>query len=226
MKIALIISILIFGISNVYCQHDCSAFYPFEEGKQSEITHYDKKGKVTSVIDYEILKVYTDAGSTKATMSSRVSDKDGELITSTEYDVTCIQDGVSIDFKSMYSPQLMAQYQNMRTTVTGTNVELPNSLKEGQQLPDAELYLSVDMGGININVDIAMEERKVVGEESVTTPAGSFDCYVVEYTSKIKMGLEKKIQSKQWFAPGIGMVKQEDYNRKGKVMTSSLLTKI
>lgn len=40
----------------------------------------------------------------------------------------------------------------------------------------------------------------------------------------MKMGFKSTGTSKQWIAKEVGMVKQEEYNKKGKLMSSSQLT--
>jgi hypothetical protein len=204
-----------------HAQNTCSTYYPFTEGTITEVTSYDKKGKVTAVIEYEV----TAADSEKATIANKVVDKDGEMIAESTFDMTCSGDGIEIDVRSMYGADLMAQYENMETSITGTDVALPNVLNEGDELPDAVMYISVDMGGLKMGIDVMMLDRRVVGNETVTTPAGDFDCVVIEYNSKIKMGLERNSSAKQWLAKGVGLVQQEDYNKKGKITGSTVLTR-
>ncbi len=219
MKQTLILFGLLFG-TILSAQSECSDYYPFTQGTTTEITSYNKKGKVSSSTVYKI----TGASEDKVTLEMRLLDKDGELISDSAFDMNCSGDGIIIDAKYMYSPQLMSQYKEMEASVTGTDVSVPNNLKVGDELKDAEMFISVDMGGISMNVDVLMIDRKVVAEEKVTTPAGTFDCIVLEYKTKLKMGLERNGSGKQWLAKGVGMVKQEDYNKKGKKMASSELT--
>lgn len=216
--------ILFFGLftSALVSQGDCSDYYPLIEGAAVEWTTYDKKGKPSAIIEYE----FKDVQDSRAVIVNRVSDKDGEEISVSEFDVECKGNGVVLDIKSMYSPTLMMQYENMKTTITGSDVYYPNNLKEGDELDDAEMFISVDMSGITMNVDFEMTNRKVVGEETITVPAGEFDCVVITYDSKIKLGLERKSSGKQWLAKGVGMVQQEEYNKKGKVTSSTKLTDI
>ncbi|MFT5891771.1 MAG: hypothetical protein ACI9Y7_001878 [Dokdonia sp.] len=75
-----------------------------------------------------------------------------------------------------------------------------------------------------MNISVMMIDRKVQNKESITTPAGTFECYVITYTSKMKMGIGRTGSSKQWVAEGVGLVKQEDYNKKGKLTGSNMLT--
>jgi len=215
---AIIITTTIIG------QNDCSAFYPFKEGTKTEITTYDKKNKVAAKVTYVVSSVSNNNSKSVAAMQSTIKGADGNEISQTTYDVTCSNDGIEIDFNSMFSPQLAMQFKDMETDVSGTNIILPNNLTVGQTLPDATMNARINMSGITMNMDVKMTNRKVVAQESITTPAGTFDCYVLEYTSELKMGMSKKGSAKQWIAKGVGMVKQEDYNKRGKVTSSSLLT--
>ncbi|MEL6810352.1 MAG: hypothetical protein AAFP76_03335 [Bacteroidota bacterium] len=215
---------LLSNIATFNAQNDCSVFYPFTEGSTAQITTYGKKEKVASIVDYQVTHVAADSGNTIATIKSLISDKNNELISESSYDITCTNEGIEIDFKSLFNPQLVEQFNGMETEISGTNVVLPNDLTVGQQLPDADLQVKVNMGGINMNMDFIMSDRKVVGEESVTTPAGTFECFVITYSTSFKMGMNRKGAAKQWISKGVGLVKQEDYNKKGKVTSSSLLT--
>ncbi|MCF6348980.1 MAG: DUF3108 domain-containing protein [Flavobacteriaceae bacterium] len=66
---------------------------------------------------------------------------------------------------------------------------------------------------------------KVEKREEITIPAGTFDCYVISFETEFKMGIKRKGKTRQWLAKGVGIVKTEDYNKKGKVISKSVLTK-
>ena len=62
-------------------------------------------------------------------------------------------------------------------------------------------------------------------KESVNTPAGTYECYVITQDNVSEtMGVKQTMQSKLWLAEGVGMVKQETYNKKGDLMSKSELT--
>jgi hypothetical protein len=134
---------------------------------------------------------------------------------------------ISFDFESMMNPMLFERFKDLEYDVSGKNLDLPNDLAVGQNLPDASVEMNISMSGININMNIKTTDRSVVARENITTPAGTFDCYAITYTSELKMsmGMNQTNKGKQWISEGVGMVKQEDYDEKGKVTGSSLLTK-
>ncbi len=224
MKKILIATIAFLGfMATISAQTGCSKYYPFKEGTKAEITTYDKKGKKAAVIDYTILnKTQTSQGEI-ATMQSSIKDEKGKLIAETEYNVTCDGSKISIDYKSMVSPMMVEQFKNMDYDISGTDLEIPNNLSVGQTLPDAQMIMNISMSGIKMNMELNITNRKVIGKENVTTPAGTFDCFVITSEMTTKMGVSQTSNSKQWIAEGVGMVKQEDYQN-GKVSSSSLLT--
>jgi hypothetical protein len=221
----IIVALLTFSTSLSFAQ-DCSKFYPFSEGTISEISMFDKKGKPSGFITYHVLKVVSSEGTEIATLSSTFKDRKGKLISSQEFDASCNGDLVSFDFKSLMNPQILEQYKDMEYDISGVNLEFPNDLSVGQDLPDANIEMIISMNGINITMNIITKDRTVAAREDITTSAGTFDCYVVTYTSEMKMsmGMNQTFKGKQWIAEDVGMVKQEDYNKNGKLTGSSLLT--
>ncbi len=223
MKQIISIFLSVFFISTLsYGQNSCSKYYPFIEGKTFQITSYDKKGKKASVVDYNITNVTDNT----ATFNTKIYDDKGKEVTTTSYDITCENDAISIDFNSLISPELLEQYKDMELDIRGTNIEIPNNLVVGQELKDADMTMTIKMGGINMNMTMQLMNRKVDARESVTTTAGTFDCYVISYTTEVKMGLKQTNMAKDWIAEGIGMVKSESYNKNGKLLGYSELTQI
>ena len=118
----------------------------------------------------------------------------------------------------------MGRYGDMDVAITGTNIFLPNSLSSGQELPDAVMEIEVKGAPIAITMSIKMVNRKIDGKETITTPAGTFDCFVLTYDTIIDSGVKMTGRTKQWLAKNVGMVKTEDYSDKSKLRGKSVLT--
>ncbi|MCP4975068.1 MAG: hypothetical protein GY931_02820 [Maribacter sp.] len=210
----------IMGVNLNVAQTSCSTYYPFEEGTTFQITSYDKNDKETGVLDY----VVKESSGDTATLAYEMHDEKGKLIMASEYGITCENDGISIDFSSLMAPGVLEQYEGMEVDISGTNLLLPNNLSPGQTLPDADVLANIKVPPINMKMTVSMTNRKVEGKESVTTPAGTYDCYVITNDHESKMGVKISGSSKQWLAEGVGMVQQESYNKKGKLIGKSVLT--
>lgn len=202
-------------------QDACNTYFPFEEGVKFQMTNFNKKGKKESTVDYRI----TEIKNSVATMEAKIADDKGKEVTTTTYDIACNDDAISIDFKSMMSPEMFKQYKDMDIDMSGTNIEFPNVLKVGQTLKDAQFVMTMNMAGMNMNMTIDMVNRTVEAKETVTTPAGTFDCFVISYDSKMKMGVKHTYKIKEWIAPNVGIVKTASYNKKDKLISYSELTK-
>lgn len=225
MKTAIITTtIALFSIA-VMAQSNCSKYYPFGEGHVSEYEMLNKKGKTEGTMKYTVSNVNNSGGSTTATINSELFDKKGKSVMSSAFDMSCNGSTVTMDFKSLMNADMMKQFENSEVNITGTNVELPNTLSAGQTLPDADMNIVVNMGGMNLNMTTDITDRKVVGTETITTPAGTFDCVVISQSSSGKMMMAKfNSTQKTWLAEGVGMVKTEDYNAKGKLQSNTVLT--
>lgn len=218
-KIITLIGLLFISFSSI-AQSTCSTYYPFEEGAKFEITSFNKKGKKESIVNYEITTIKDNV----ATIKANISDAKGKEVTTTEYNITCDGNSVSIDFKSLMNPEMFKQYKDMDMEMSGTNIEFPNNLKVGQTLKDANLKMTMNMSGIKMNMTVDMLNRKVEAKESVTTAAGTYDCFALSYNTEMKMGMKMNFKIKEWIAKGVGVVKSETYNKKGKSMGYSELT--
>ncbi|WP_036156429.1 TapB family protein [Maribacter forsetii] len=226
MKIKSIIASLFFiGTISLSAQDNCSKFYPMNEGVSMEYTNYNKKGKVEGVSSYKVIEATHSAGNTTATMSINLKDNKGKDIYSTNYNLACNSNTVTLDYESLLPSEMMEQYGDMDFEISGNDIEIPNDLSVRQNLKDANVAMKVSMSGISMNMNVDMTNRKVEKKESVTTTAGTYDCYVLYSDNRSKMMMVNQVYpSRVWLAEGVGMVKQETYKKNGDVMSSTLLT--
>lgn len=223
----LLFSVALFTIGILSAQDNCSKYYPLEEGASFQYTMYDKKGKADGTTEYKITDVSNSGGDTNATMHMEFMDKKGKEVFTSDYTFTCTGNGIKIDYNSIMPQSMLEQFKDMEYDITGTDIELPNDLSVGQSLNDANVSMSISMAGMKMDMEVNMVERKVEKKESITTPAGTFDCFVIsEVTESKTMGATQSFPSRLWLAEGIGMVKQETYKKGGSLMSSVELTKL
>lgn len=218
----------IFIYISTNAQDSCSKYYPMVEGSSFEYTNYNKKGKVEGLTNYTVVSVSAEGSATKATLELHVMDKKGKEVYNTNYSFICENNVVKIDYKSLFPTQMMQQYSEMgiKMDISGTDIEVPNDLSVGKKLADANVTINMNMSGIKMDISINQTHRKVEKKETITTPAGTFDCYVLtENTQSKTMGANIELLSKLWLAEGVGMVKQETYKQNGDLMSRSELTK-
>ncbi len=223
-----LVILFLMGIQFTWAQTNCSKYYPMTKGSSFEYTNTNKKGKTEGISSFTVSSVSQEGASSVATINLKYIDKKGKVVFDTNYSITCNGDIVRIDYKSLFPSQMMQQYEDMglKMDITGTDIELPNNLSVGQELADGNVAVAMNMSGIKMNIAVDMINRKVEKTENVTTPAGTFDCYLITETNRSKtMGTTQEMQSKLWLAEGIGMVKQESYKKNGALISRSELTK-
>ena len=213
---------------SIFGQNNCSKYYPMEEGSTFQYTMYNKKDKVEGVTDYVVSEVSSSDGNTTATMEVTFTDDKGKNVLESDYKITCTGDGVKIDYESLFPSEMKKQYEGMgmEMDITGTDIQIPNNLSAGQNLEDANVNVSMDMGAMKMKINVETYDRKVEKTESVTTEAGTFDCYLITEKSKSKVMMSNmETSNKVWISEGVGMVKQETYGKNGKLMSRMELTK-
>ena len=222
---SLLVLFFLIGIISLTAQDNCSKFYPMTEGVSMEYTNYNKKGKVEGISSYKVTETNTVGSTTNATMAINLKDEKGKEIYSTDYKLSCTGNMVTLDYESLLPSDMMNQYGDMDIEISGNDIEIPNDLSVGQNLNDANVTMKIGMSGINMNIAVDMLNRKVEKQESVTTPAGTYDCFVVYSENQSKMMMANQVYpSRVWLAEGIGMVKQETYKKNGDLMSSTILT--
>ena len=91
------------------------------------------------------------------------------------------------------------------------------------KLPDYEFQMKFSI----INMKVNGEQRKISRIEKLTTPAGTFDCFVLEETVTTRAMMQKEVEKTiSWYAHGVGLVKEASYDKNGKLQSSTVLNNI
>ncbi len=224
-----ITSTLIFGFGClfVYGQNLCLGYFPIEEGLKFELTSYDKEGQATTIARHEVVFFEAYEGKVSGEYTSIVSLPDGEELSQNNYEVECKDGALHLPYTVMLAPGLLEKYVTMDLTVSGEGVSLPMKLEKGMELEDGFTEVEVASGEVKlITMRFEPFNRKVIGQETITTPAGTFECFKVTYDLDMKIIIPKLVKVIDWYAEGIGLVKQELKNKKGKPMGSMMLTNL
>jgi hypothetical protein len=189
-----------------------------------EMSMFDKKGNPSGKVIYKVLS----SNGTEAKVNSKVFNEKGKELTSAEGTYKCDGGNFSVDMKAML-PGDQAKSMNMKDMEVKTNnatLYYPTTLTVGSQLPDNEFTADTYTGGKKImSMGLRVTDRKVEGKESITTPAGKFDCYKITSNQTIKSIFNFNVQTTEWFSPNVGMIKTEVY-RKGDLTSTMMITKI
>ena len=202
---------LLVATSDTFSQN-CNTYYFLQNNKTIEMTIYNKKGEENGKQVYTVSKVETSGDNVTATLNSEFFDKKGKSTVKAVNEIKCSGGVMMMDMK-MSMPQGQSS-QDPNATATNVYIEYPPGMKEGDNLKDATMKIDIDNNGMKQAVDMQVINRKVQGKETITTTAGTWDCYKITNTTKMKIktmgiGVPVNTDVTEWFAPGFGVVKSE-----------------
>jgi DUF3108-like len=228
MKLFKIILIFFLTIHLGYSQNDCKPYVPTTKGATWEITNYTAKGKATGKIAYELIDKVENGNNITFKIKTVTFDKKGEEVYSNIFEAKCIDGKFDFDMAFKMDGGALQAYENMDVEVDASKFEIPNmDSTPGTTLDDGSLEIKVGSGGMSMfKMTVLVTDRKVEAKEDITTPAGTFNCIVLSQKVSTKMMIKVKGASKEWYAENIGLVRSESYNKKGKLMGYSVLTKL
>ncbi|MBK8966990.1 MAG: hypothetical protein R3D58_05165 [Saprospiraceae bacterium] len=220
---------LLLALSASLAAQDCATMYGyFKEGVSLEYTNYNKKDKVEGVLTHRVSSLEEKSDTLIATINLTTTDAKAKQVTEMSYPMKCFQGVIYVDMRSMIPQQAGGQQSpQVELEMTGTDLTYPPDMQPGQTLPDAEMEMTMRMGGIQLmNNRYQIKNRKVEARESVTTAAGTYTCLKISYDFEYKLMGTRTMRSEFWYAPEVGMVKTVNYDRKGNVESRSELTKV
>ena len=227
-----LINFLLVAISTVLVvqgvsAQDCRAYFPMEEGAVREMTSYDKKDKITGTTIQTVKEVREQGDRIDILVEMEMMDKKGEQFSKGELDFTC-EDGVfKVDMRNYLDPNTLQGMGDLEVTVDATELVMPSELKPGMELNDGTIEMTAASGGVNVmSFTTNVKNRKVEGMETITTPAGTFECFKISQDVEVRSIMSVKTSSIEWVAENVGVVKSESYNKKGKLTGYMLLTKM
>ena len=194
-------------------------FYLQKEGVKLGYTITDKKGKVDGYSESKVVSVKSSGAQTAVTMQTMVKDKNGKALLQNPYELSVtIENGTVI-----MSPKALVGKIVEGLSINGEDLKVPVNLTTGAPLND----YSITMGIAGINTTSQITGVKVVAEETIEVSGHSIPCVVVESTASVKvLGIKRNSLQKTWYGRGIGIVKLETYDNKGKLETTQALTSI
>jgi len=226
MKQLLILLCALFIANSVNAQQ-CTEIFPLTNNATWEVYNYDAKGKFDSSAFYKVKSLSENNGEIIAIVTSTMKDNKGKEISTFDMEMKCTDDAFYIDMSSFLINNQSMQMPDVDIKMGGDFMELPKNLTTGTDLKDASIEAEVESGGVGfMKMSVDIYDRKVIANEKVTVPAGTFDCAVISQNSKMKMMVSIQSSSKTWYAKEVGMVRNESYNKKGKLVGYSELNKI
>jgi len=222
-KLLLVLLFTAYMAPGVFAQ--CEDF-DFKKGTTWQWSYYNKKGKFSSKTVQKVEEYKSIANGFEVTLLVVNSDSKGEQMPPQSMVMTCKDGTIYFDMKKFIPDEYFEDSESdMNIEVKGDNLSMPTDMKPGDRLRDASVSMKIGSSEspMNMRMTIDIFNRKVEGTETLNTPAGKFECSIISQTIKTKTIVSAEMDSKEWYSPGVGMIKSETY-RKGKMIGYSILT--
>ncbi|MEO6681675.1 MAG: hypothetical protein ABIN48_02515 [Ginsengibacter sp.] len=217
---------------------NCDDYIWFKEGATMSFKTTLGSGKKQEVSHSKMVvkKVYNQSG--KKVSEVNVSADEGFDM---DFKYLCAGNNLYVDMAASIkqalskagqdNPESNKVLDNMEMGFDEGFMDIPKNMYPGQKLNDINFTMKTKASGADMTIITNLTERKVGAKEKITTPAGTFECMPitgVRNSSMKVMGINRNMGKPTtetiWYAPGIGMVKSENYDEKGKVEMTQVLT--
>lgn len=207
--------------SFLYSQN-CHDYFPFSEGTEWELSNYDEKDKLLSVNTYKILSRKGNV----AEINFVSLDKKGKEVANIKSNWYCDDNKISFEMKDMFPASAAMNNTKAEMKFSGNNLDFPKNIIAGESLPDADAKLEMYIDGMRfMTMSMNITDRKVDGNEKITTPMGTFDCLKISQTTEVKSIISNKSKTITYLSKSKGMIKSENFNSKGKLIGYQLMTR-
>lgn len=231
MKHLLSLPLLFICLSSFLIKSDsCDSLLFFKEGSSVTMTSYKAKGDVTGSVKTLFKQVNKTENGVSVLANQESYDKKGKLSHTSDFGIKCKNDILYFDAKNLMPSEQTEAYKDFEMTVEGMDLEMPSNLAVGTQLKDANVKFSfkskTGQAMPMMNVTIKIFNRKVEAIETITTPAGTFECFKISEETEVKTIMTLNSKSISWFNKEVGTVRTESYNKNDKFLGYTELTEI
>ncbi|RXG21683.1 TapB family protein [Leeuwenhoekiella aequorea] len=213
-----------------YCnsQELCSDLFLFDTNTQFEMRAYGATDNLVAITHYDVENIIETEDEKKVILSSFNTDSKNleGPIGNAEYEIACKQNSLVFHHRNIIPAFLYDEYSNLELDISQVLLKMPVKIKVGDTLSDLQFTIKVIATPITQKLHYTLSDRCVTGKETIKTPAGMFDCIIIESKTSLKPENLNAGYVKQYYSEGIGIVKQIDYNLKGHVSGVNILSQL
>lgn len=229
--------VLFLGITGKgFSQTPCEGYFPDTKGMQLEYRLLNGKGKTMLNRQQTVSALTSNADGLDVSTIIQNTGKNNNAKTGSTMVYHCKNGQVATELEHLLTSQGLES--NLGLEVTGDGLLIPNNLQVGQKLPDSDNTIKFRRGkSILTSMQYLIRDFQVEAQETLSTPAGDFDCIKLSYWVDTKnyapgsIGLKynaifSSVKMVQWYAKKIGLIKEEVYKKNGSLFSRTELTKL
>ncbi|WP_102407490.1 hypothetical protein [Parabacteroides bouchesdurhonensis] len=232
MKVVFAALLSMFAVAGAMAQ-DCTFFFPQSEGTVLVRKGYDAKGNLQTIMTYKVDEVETIPSGQQVEADYVFTNAAGTVINKGDIEAYCQNGEFFMDMKQSLSYPGVVSEMNTDVDITDNFVNYPNTFtpdfnSDNVYMDDASVKI-YDKKNRKNRRDISIYDREYMTNETITTPAGTFECAKVKYKMDTRSPKSKeKITGYgyEWYAPNVGLVRTEQYNDNNALQSYTVLEEI
>ncbi|MFQ3214521.1 MAG: hypothetical protein ACJAT1_002412 [Marivirga sp.] len=222
-KITALLLTIIFACSICFAQEDCNPYYSLQLGKKWTMANYNGKDKYQGKQSFEILRLEESTTGLVAAVKLMSFDKKDKLVLEKEVEFVCESGVVTLDISQYVPAEMMDSFKDMDIKMEVDQIAFPEKLSVGQELPDGGVKMTMN-GPMPMTLEVRVVDRRVMIEETMKVPAGSYDTFKINSVTEINMMGKRESRQSEWIAIEVGLVRSESYDKSGQLKYYSILT--
>ncbi|GIV36570.1 MAG: hypothetical protein KatS3mg032_0949 [Cyclobacteriaceae bacterium] len=211
-----------------YCTvAQCNDYYVISNGSAWSYESFDAKGKSVGKNEQKVTAYEPTPNGYKATLRSIMYSDKGKKLMEADLEVRCENGTFIMDMRRFIPQEQQKMFESYELKVESDNLEIPSRLAAGQTLKNGSVTLTAVGSPIPMKITVTITDRRVEGQESVTTPAGTFTCWKISSKSSTQMqmgmNMNMSFSSVEWITEKTGLVRSESYDRNGRLSAYTVL---
>ena len=213
---------LFFCFSVLVKGQNCPDLFELPKNARYEYDLLDKKQKSIGRVRNIVLSQAPDSMQTELVIKTGIYKGKNKLKHSGDFYIRCNNDSVYYDKMLLQDFETLQSFEGKETIIEGTDVLWPLKMEPEQRLPEGNLHISVLVfNRVVATINHRVYDRKVLGSETITTPAGTFNCYKISYKYEVvltgnDMTLKKRDYITEYFSPKHGIIKTQFISKSGR----------
>jgi len=196
-----------------------------EEVSNLTYTTLNPEDQITSEIFYEVTSSFNTLSGKKVVLMA--NEKPLEAPNNATYNyIEQDKHSMTLNIRNIVPAFMFDLYSNMEINLASGDFQVPVAFNKDQQLPNITLKISASITPIIHTLEYSLKERRVIKKDILKTTAGTFECLVIDSKTHFLPKNDKDGSLRQWFAPGIGLIKQMHYDKNGVMTGLTLLTDV
>lgn len=207
--------LLIIGVSlSGLAQNDCSSLAEFPVGRQWVYQWYGANEKPSFRTFHRVLPQKTaDHNQLEVVILNAFQD----TVYRGQYEIRCTENGLAQDLLAKLTPDMLSSLAGFELRTEENGWLLPKGIHSGDSIPQAYSHITgYSQGAKVLEIDLAIGPVHILDQENLSTPAGGFPCVAMAYELWVTQLVRKRFRLRDWFAPTVGVIRREVFDRNGK----------